>query len=232
MVLGAAESRMNQSNMSLSSVATSQQNRSMFLSPTSIGSLGSPSAGTTGMAPELELHWDPETIRTELHTASIVLSQRCLKLAAKWASEQLIGLPTIHNNKGQQKTGSDDTAPSMTVSNSIMENPQILAVLQETNPSVLYAKSLMELGEYMHAAAVLSVPNTIVTTMSPPLPDLSSYGIYLRAYALFMAGERRKEEDYIEIQRCVFSSFFLCCRCLLLLFFSFSLLCSHFFVHF
>lgn len=202
MVLGAAESRMNQSNMSMSSVATSQ-NRSMFLSPTSIGSLGSPSAGTSGMAPELELHWDPDTIRTELHTAAIVLSQHCLKLAAKWASEQLIGLPNNTTNKGQQKTASDDTAaPSMmTAASNIMENPQILAVLLETNPSVLYAKSLMELGEYMHAAAVLSVPNTIVTTMSPPLPDLSSYGIFLRAYALFMAGERRKEEDYIEIQR-------------------------------
>ena len=148
------------------------------------------------MAPELELHWDPDTIRTELHTAAIVLSQHCLKLAAKWASEQLIGLPNNTTNKGQQKTASDDTAAS-----NIMENPQILAVLQETNLAVLYAKSLMELGEYMHAAAVLSVPNTIVTTMSPPLPDLSSYGIFLRAYALFMAGERRKEEDYIEIQR-------------------------------
>ena len=187
MVIGAgAESRMNQSNMSMSSVATSQQNRSMFLSPASIGSLGSPSAGA-GMASELELHWDPETIRSELHVATIVLSQRCLKLAAKWASEQLMGLPW----KGQ-KTDSPMT---------IMEQPQITAVLQETNPSVLYAKSLMELGEYMHAAAVLSLPNTIVTTMSPMLPDLSPYGIFLRAYALFMAGERRKEEDYIELQR-------------------------------
>lgn len=208
MVLGAAESRMNQSNMSMSSVATSQQNRSMFLSPTSIGSLGSPSAaGAAGMVPEMELHWDPETIRNELHTATIVLSQRCLKLAAKWASEQLLGLPsyTNHTNKGQPKTESPpDTVPSMTATKtttSIMEHPQILAVLQETNPSVLYAKSLLELGEYMHAAAVLSVPNTIVTSMSPMLPDLSSYGIFLRAYALFLAGERRKEEDYIELQR-------------------------------
>jgi hypothetical protein len=72
---------------------------------------------------------------------------------------------------------------------------------QETDPTVLYAKSLMELGEYMHAAAVLSLPNIIVTTMSPPLPQLSAFGIFLRAYALYMAGERRKEEDYIELQR-------------------------------
>ena len=211
MVLGAAaESRMNQSNMSMSSsVATSQQNRSMFLSPTSIGSLGSPSVGATGMAPEMELHWDPDTIRNELHAATIVLSQRCLKLAAKWASEQLLGLPSYNNNhiKGQPKNDAPDAVPSMTTTtttsstSSIMENPQILAVLQETNPSVLYAKSLLELGEYMHAAAVLSVPNSIVTSMSPMLPDLSSYGIFLRAYALFLAGERRKEEDYIELQR-------------------------------
>jgi len=193
MVLGAAaESRMNQSNMSMSSVATSnQQNRSTFLSPSSIGSLGSPGGG---MRPELELHWDPETIRTELNMATIVLSQHCLKLSAKWASEQLMGLPWSNVKKG-------DTAENIAITTNVMDNTYIAAVLQETNPAVLYAKSLLELGEYMHAAAVLSLPNSIVTTMSPMLPDLSPYGIFVRAYALFMAGERRKEEDYLELQR-------------------------------
>ena len=162
-------------NMSMSSMASSQQNRSMFLSPTSIGSLGSPTAGANA---EIELHWDPDTIRQELQVATQILSQRCLKLSAKWAAEQLLGLPL---GKSVPVPQSD---------------------LQESDPRVLYAKSLMELGEYMHAASVLSRPNNgMVTTMAGPLPELSSYGIFLRAYALFMAGERRKEEDYIELQR-------------------------------
>ena len=196
---------MNQStNMSLSSVNTStQQNRSMFLSPTSIGSLASP---TAAMGAELDLHWDPEAIRSELHAATIVLSQRCLKLAAKWASEQLLGLPWSPSQQQQQQQQRqqqqtqekfEPTATPMTADN----QAQMSMLLQETDPYVLYAKSLMELGEYMHAAAVLSLPNTIVTSMAPPLPQLSSYGIFLRAYALFLAGERRKEEDYIELQR-------------------------------
>jgi anaphase-promoting complex subunit 8 len=160
-----------------------------------MGSLGSPSA--TAMASDLELNWDPEAIRSELHTATIVLSQRCLKLAAKWASEQLLGLPTSPwSSRSNNKSNDGQQKLEVTLDQSL-----IAVVLQETDPSVLYAKSLMELGEYMHAAATLSLPNPIVTTMAAQLPHLSSYGIFLRAYALFMAGERRKEEDYIELQR-------------------------------
>ena len=172
-------------DMSMSSMATStQQNRSLFLSPSTLGSLGSPNTtNNNNPAPELDIDWDADTLRQELQTATIVLSERSLKLAAKWASEQLLGLPAASKSTEPMAM---DTAPLLS---------------QETDPSVLYAKSLMELGEYMHAAAALSLPNTIVTTMSPPLPNLSSYGIFLRAYALYMAGERRKEEDYIELQR-------------------------------
>jgi hypothetical protein len=64
----------------------------------------------------------------------------------------------------------------------------------------MYAKSLMELGEYAHAAAVLSKSNQDVTTMTPPLPDLSPFGIYVRAYAMYLAGERRKEEEFVEMR--------------------------------
>lgn len=181
----------NAANMSMSTSATSQHNRSMFMSPTSVGSLGSPSAAMTS---EIDLQWDPETVRSELHSATIVLSQRCLKLAAKWASEQLLGLPW----------GQKMDIPT----NNIDQSQLIKAVLQEGDPTVLYAKSLVELGEHMHAASVLSRPNSLVTTMAGPLPQLSSYGIFLRAYSLFLAGERRKEEDYVELQRYVEYSYF------------------------
>ena len=88
-----------------------------------------------------------------------------------------------------------------------------------------YAKSLLDLGEYLHAAHVLStmtMTNTSGTSGSHhqdhmdilhiqgPASDLSSYGIYLRAYALYMAGERRKEEDHLELQRCVVPMLYSC----------------------
>lgn len=37
-----------------------------------------------------------------------------------------------------------------------------------------------------------------------PLPNLSSYETYLRSYALYMAGEKQKEEQILEYQRCAF----------------------------
>jgi len=89
-------------------------------------------------------------------------------------------------------------------------------------PKEWYAKTLLDLGEYLHAAHVLS--ETTMTTipsrrnpparmamttsssqdvlmMPPPAHDLTSFGIYLRAYSLYMAGERRKEEEHLELQR-------------------------------
>jgi anaphase-promoting complex subunit 8 len=190
---------LNTSSMSIS-VATTQKDRSMFLSPTSLGSLGSPSV-TAMSSPKVDLNWDAQAIKSELHTASIVLSQRCLKLAAKWATEQLLGLQSYHSQQPQSQK-SDDTNDNGSNDSAVdLQSPIIMAALQEMDPFVLHAKSLVELGEYMHAAAILSRPNQIVTTMAGPLPSLSSYGIFLRAYALFMAGERRKEEDYIELQR-------------------------------
>lgn len=69
---------------------------------------------------------------------------------------------------------------------------------------VHYAKTLLDLGDYAHAAATLSQPSLSkapVESMSPPLPNLSPYALYLRAYALYMAGERRKEEDHLEQTR-------------------------------
>jgi len=136
---------------------------------TSMASVKSP----VGLAVEVE--WSVDTVRSELRNAVATLSHFCLKLAARWASEQLIGLPSDSHV---------DPLPS----------PQAATDVE------LYAKSLMELGEYAHAAAVLSKSNQDVTTMTPPLPDLSPFGIYLRAYAMYLAGERRKEEEFVEMR--------------------------------
>ena len=78
----------------------------------------------------------------------------------------------------------------------------------EYHPAIHYARTLLELGEYAHAAAVLSETSLInkaasVESMPPPLADLPRKAVYFRAYALYMAGERRKEEDILELRRFV-----------------------------
>ena len=76
-----------------------------------------------------------------------------------WACEQLIGLPDIDEDEG-------NATPLLSTSMTSKE---------------LYAKSLLELGEYAHASAVLSQPAVHVTVIAPPLPNLSQFAIYLRA---------------------------------------------------
>jgi hypothetical protein len=155
---------------------------SMLFSPAA-SSLASPSV-------ELQVHWEPAQIRSELRMATTILSHRGLKLAAKWASEQLVGL-----------VKTDGTMDSSTAGGEIATMKGLHMELTQLQDRDWYAKSLLELGEYLHAASVLSQPNDDVTSMTPPLEDASTYGIYLRAYALYLAGERRKEQDYLELQR-------------------------------
>lgn len=142
---------------------------------------------------ELEVPWNPAQVCSDLQKACQILSERCLKLSAKWAVEQWMGLPP----EVVRESGSMPSAI-----------PEDL-VFRENSPAVYYAKTLMDLGEFAHAAATLSQPPlgkaavASVESMPPPLPDLSPFGFYLRAYALYLAGERRKEEEFTELKRSV-----------------------------
>jgi hypothetical protein len=158
-----------------------------------------PAAGTV----ELDVDWDPATVQSELLLATSVLSHRGLKLAAKWAAEQLVG---VHNNSNK----SNNTGSNMMMQQ--QQQQQQYAAWSDLTHKDWYAKSLLDLGEYLHAAHVLSdttnaasegVGGTtdIILQIPGPASDLSSFGIYLRAYALYMAGERRKEEDHLELHR-------------------------------
>lgn len=137
---------------------------------------------------ELEVEWNPSQVCADLQASAQILSERNLKLAAKWAVEQWMGLPPEAVEDGHKLSASIDEH----------------LVMREKSPAVYYAKTLMELGDYAHAAATLSQPPAAkaatTETMPPPLEDLSPFGVYLRAYALYMAGERRKEEDYLELK--------------------------------
>lgn len=154
---------------------------SMLFSPAASSLASNGTAAQDGGAIELEVHWDPSLVRSELLQATSILNHRGLKLAAKWASEQMVGIPM---------------GIPATLETSILEHEWV-----QLSEKDWYAKTLMDLGEYLHAAAVLSEPTTDVSRMMPPLENISTFGIYLRAYCLYLAGERRKEEEYLELKR-------------------------------
>jgi len=136
--------------------------------------------------------WDIEEAREALRKATFVLSHRCLKLACKWAAEQLVGIRKNNKSRGPVRR------------RCYMEEE-----LENHSDDELYAKSLLDLGEYERSASCLSeneVKDEVVVkegngSFGSPLPNLSSFGIYIRAYALYLAGERRKEEETTELLR-------------------------------
>ena len=172
--------------------------------------------------------WNVEATRSALREAAAQLGRRGLKLAAKWAAEQVVGLPPPHPGAARGSTEQDVSSSG----GSDLE---------------LHARTLLECGEYRAAASTLSGPpvnpsgdaaaaaahaaasaagagvgrmrnnraaanRAALSTSSsgaggdlvigPPLEGLSPFGTYLRAYSLYMAGERRKEEEVVEL-RCV-----------------------------
>jgi len=143
-----------------------------------------------------------------------------LKLASKWASEQLNGLAS--SDAMEESSGAEEDVDLISM--------ELIAM----NSLEVYAKTLLDLGEYHRAASVLSAPPSTATATTsassaavahmksgsvvaaiaagsgqgaggdvivhPPRDNLSHFGIYIRAYALYMAGERRKEEEMVELR--------------------------------
>ena len=176
--------------------------------------------------------WKIDEIRNSLREAVVELSNHSLKLASKWAAEQLAGLPTpkpqmgvntTQYNHAQNRADSFDDVHHTTPKASPSNHGLISKEKDRNSPDydlVLYAKSLLDLGEYERAAHVLSLNTASGTNMEkpagklasgasvtsmkstggPPLPFLSATGIYFRSYALYLAGERRKEEEVVELR--------------------------------
>jgi Anaphase promoting complex subunit 8 / Cdc23 len=161
---------------------------------------------------ELDVAWNPVAVKNELQAATTILMERGLKLAAKWTVEQWMGLPVTLDNQdaANESNHHHPAAPSSADASQMFPD----VAWRESSPHAYYAKTLMDLGEYGHAAAALSQPGASKdlvdrSSMPPPLPDLSPAAAYLRAYCLYMAGERRKDEDgqhveqLLKQQRCV-----------------------------
>ncbi|KAK9203068.1 hypothetical protein WN943_013322 [Citrus x changshan-huyou] len=141
-----------------------------------------------------------ESCRNELRSAIRQLSNRCLYSAAKWAAEQLVGIEqdpakyTPTNTRFQRGSSSirrrfrtnDITSTPVAgvsyVSTPVMEEDEV-----EDSDFYLLAKSYFDCREYRRAAHVLR-------------DQTGRRSVFLRCYALYLAGEKRKEEEMIELE--------------------------------
>ncbi|KAL8457668.1 hypothetical protein ACS0TY_035512 [Phlomoides rotata] len=149
-----------------------------------------------------------ETCRTELRTAVRHLSERGLYSAAKWAGEQLLGIeqdPSKHTpshtrfqrgsssirRRFRTATPAESSAtPSAGVS--YVNTPSLMGVEEYDydlmdNDFYMMAKSYFDCKEYKRAAHVLR-------------DQTSKISMFLRCYSLYLAGEKRKEEEMIELE--------------------------------
>uniref|UniRef100_A0A2P2J6M2 Cdc23 domain-containing protein n=1 Tax=Rhizophora mucronata TaxID=61149 RepID=A0A2P2J6M2_RHIMU len=141
-----------------------------------------------------------ESCRNELRTAIRQLSDRCLYSAAKWAGEQLVGIEqdpakyTPSNTRFQRGSSSirrrfrtNDINSTPTAGVSYVSTPVMEEDEAVDSDFYLLAKSYFDCREYRRAAHVLR-------------DQIGKKSVFLRCYALYLAGEKRKEEEMIELE--------------------------------
>ncbi|XP_030940966.1 anaphase-promoting complex subunit 8-like [Quercus lobata] len=141
-----------------------------------------------------------ESCRSELRIAIRQLSDRCLYTASKWAAEQLMGIEQDPANFTPSNTrfqwGSSSIRRRFRT-NEITSTPiagvsYVSTPVMEEDDAVdgdfyLLAKSYFDCREYRRAAHVLR-------------DQTGKKSVFLRCYALYLAGEKRKEEEVIELE--------------------------------
>ncbi|GMI06598.1 hypothetical protein TrVE_jg7936 [Triparma verrucosa] len=135
------------------------------------------------------IEWNPLVAQQALTQAVSKCSNYGLKLATKWAAEQLVGIET------EGVEGSDELVQETTPTKNNLSTENGAAA--PTTPAglanqIVFAKSLLDLGEYDRAAHILSVDGS-------PKEYLGGLGLFVRAYSLFLAGEKKKEEEMVEL---------------------------------
>lgn len=134
------------------------------------------------------------THRRELRRAVRQLRARGLIVAAKWAAEQLVGLSEKHRGDGV-----DSKVDSVKVKDSAGFEPRARRVASESrtatdddedsdhdDDALLLARSYFDNREYRRAAHALQGAS-------------GSRATFLRFYATYLAGEKRKEEDTVDL---------------------------------
>ncbi|KAJ6809754.1 anaphase-promoting complex subunit 8 [Iris pallida] len=155
-----------------------------------------------------------DTYRIELRSAIRHLSDRCLYSSSKWAAELLIGIEpdtvstssssrfatpsAAHSHTLRRRLRGVGSAGAATPSDHSAATPAA-GVSYVTTPlpadesfgdggdSYLLAKSYFDCREYRRAAHALRGQN-------------GKKAVFLRCYALYLAGEKRKEEEMIELE--------------------------------
>ncbi|XP_065876554.1 anaphase-promoting complex subunit 8 isoform X1 [Euphorbia lathyris] len=141
-----------------------------------------------------------ENCRSELRTAIHQLSDRCLYSASKWAAEQLVGIEhdpakfTPANTRFQRGSSSirrrfrsSDLTSTPAAGVSYVSTPAMEEDEVVDGDFYLLAKSYFDCREYKRAAHVLR-------------DQAGKKSVFLRCYALYRAGEKRKEEEMIELE--------------------------------
>ncbi|WCJ36020.1 anaphase-promoting complex subunit 8 [Euphorbia peplus] len=141
-----------------------------------------------------------ENCRTELRTALHQLNDRCLYSASKWAAEQLVGIEhdpakfTPANTRFQRGSSSirrrfrsTDLTSTPAAGVSYVSTPTLEEDDLVDADFYLLAKSYFNCREYKRAAHVLR-------------DQAGKKSVFLRCYALYLAGEKRKEEEMIELE--------------------------------
>ena len=136
--------------------------------------------------------------RLHLRQATAALQLRGLTNSAKWCAEQLVGL----------EQSSQDAEK---LSASAVEGPAAALLCkgpEHCSDRFLLAKTYFDLGEFQRAAFLLQAPPAPLggvelgdPSASPPssLRGLPGEELFLKAYALFLAGEKAKEQEALEL---------------------------------
>ncbi|KAJ8599760.1 hypothetical protein CTAYLR_003403 [Chrysophaeum taylorii] len=150
--------------------------------------------------------------RDDFRRAIKILQAHGLKQSARYCAEVLVGLATSDvsapNGEVLVAMQAMEDGARMETEESETATSACDATLAEleaepVSDAFLLASTLFNLGEYARCAAAL----TGVERAGGPLPassppdDLPSREVFLWAYALYLAGEKRKEEKIIEAKR-------------------------------
>lgn len=149
-----------------------------------------------------------ETCRTELRATVRQLSDRGLYTASKWAAEQLMGIeqdPSKHTplhtrfQRGSssirrrfRSTNAGDSSGTHSAGMSYVATPTMTGMEEYDYDPIdsdiyLLAKSYFDCREYRRAAHVLR-------------DQTGKKAVFLRCYSLYLAGQKRKEEEMIELE--------------------------------